>query len=252
MTIDEVGIITPEGIKIAKRLNAELISIENEAVKIADVQTITGEKTFAAGKLKANDITSEDDFIISTAANKTSVLSQPVYDDIIVPMSRTRQPNSNYPTWGTFVSPTIAPTFAVNNYVDFGFEIPHSYKEGTNIDIHCHGATNGTEITTKAIKFEMQLSIGIASTTSAVSAAFGAIQVYSAEFEIPANTSDKAGFVFKIGDIVGTNIKIGSQIIAQFKRILATGTAPQNNPFLTTVGFHYQIDTQGSRQPYVK
>lgn len=199
-------------------------------------------------------LTDSGDLTIRSQAQKTVVLEQPVWDDIIIPITHTRIPVANFPTWTSFVSPLFAYTFAVNDYVEFSFEMPHDYKEGTDLDCHIHGATNGLEGTDKYIKFQLDYTISANNynLTTGIGSVFTNSASISHEFKIPANTTDRSGFYFDIGDILGTDIKIGSQVHCKLSRITSSGTAVAANPFISTFGIHYQIDTIGSRQEYVK
>jgi hypothetical protein len=68
----------------------------------------------------------------------------------------------------------------------------------------------------------------------------------SAEKTIAANLADKTHLYLTLGNITGTNYKIGAAIKLRVKRIASTGTEPANDPFLAMVGLHYQIDAIGS------
>lgn len=194
------------------------------------------------------------DFNIITPENKTLVLEQPVWDDIIIPITRTRLPVANFPSWTSFISPMSAYTFAVNDYVEFSFEIPHKYKEGTALDCHIHGATNGLEATDKYINFQLDYTISTNqyNSTTGIGSVFTSSASINHEFKIPANTTDRSGFYFDIGDITGTGFKIGSQVHCKLTRIASVGTAPASNPFISTFGVHIEMDTIGSRQEYSK
>ena len=194
------------------------------------------------------------DLTIRSQTLKTVVLEQPVWDDIIIPITRTRIPVANFPTWALFMTPISAYTFIVNDYVEFSFEIPHKYKEGTNLDCHIHGATNGLGVTDKYIKFRLDYTISNDSynVVTGIGSVFTTSAFIEFEYKIPANTTDRSGFYFDIGDILGTNIKIGSQIHCKLTRIASTGLAPIAPPFISTFGIHYKNDTIGSRQEYVK
>lgn len=199
-------------------------------------------------------LTDSGDLTIRSQAQKTVVLEQPVWDDIIIPITRTRIPVANFPAWTTFIAPTSMYIFIVNDYVEFSFEMPHDYKEGTNFDVHLHGATNGLDGTDRFIKFQVDYTVqnNAYNITTGIGNAYSSNITGSFEFKIPANTTDKSGFYFDITEVIGTNIKIGSQINMKLTRITSVGTAPTNSPFISTVGVHYQIDTIGSRQETVK
>jgi hypothetical protein len=67
------------------------------------------------------------------------------------------------------------------------------------------------------------------------------------EHTIPANTPANTEFFVAMGDIAIPDMKTGGQWSLRVRRILADGTAPAADPFLTQVGIHVACDTIGSR-----
>lgn len=169
-----------------------------------------------------------------------------VYDDIFVGLTSAKLPQANVPTWTTFTTNTNAYTFAINDYIDLPtIEINHDYKEGTDLEVHLHIATNGVNTTDRYVKFIVYYTYAI---PFSVSTQFVTEQNISNELLIPANTLDKTSMYLQLGTITGTTLKIGTQLKIRLKRITSVGTAPTSNPFVGMLGIHYQKDTMGSRQ----
>jgi len=198
-------------------------------------------ETYASNKVIRDDVTP-----FKATTGETFRLETPVYDDINVAIASGTQPASNAPTWTAFTANTNSYTFAIDDYKDMAtIEIPHSYKEGTNLEVHLHLATNGlNNATARKVKYTVFFTYGIPDNGANV---FTVESSLTAELTIPANQADKSVYYLSLGTITGTSIKIGTQLKMRIKRIAGTGTEPINNPFLEQVGVHFQVDTIGSR-----
>ena len=194
------------------------------------------------------DYNNPSDLIIDCGTEKTLELAESVYDDLPPVPILAAKLGSTAPTLTTFVGNIEQYTFdATNDFVIGSTEITHKYKEGTDISIHIHWATNGVDVTDRGVKWQLEYSIGDASE------AFGAAVTVSAEDQIPANTPDRTHLIAGLGDITGTNLKIGAYITWRLNRIASvTDPAPSADPFCIAVGFHIEQDTIGSRQVFIK
>jgi hypothetical protein len=184
------------------------------------------------------------DLTITTASQKTVVLSQPVWNDInmsgavmsLVDIATQRD---------EFVDSTGTDTgietwaLAVDEYVQGCFEIMHDYKEGTDLYFHVHWQGIAAPTGTDNVRWELTYTI---SREDVVLAAASTIEI---------ETSFDTQYEFKRSDfaaITGTNFEIGDQFLFRLTRITASGDAYAGNALLATVGIHYQVDTIGSRQ----
>lgn len=171
-----------------------------------------------------------------------------VVNDLQFSISSGKVGAANAPAWAAFVGNLFEYTFAVNDYMDLGAqEIPHSYKSGTDIFLHVHWASNGSNVDNRFVKWEIEYAIagGEGITLGDV---FTGTTVASNESVIPANTLSKTNMFTQIAVISGTNIVFGAMLKLRLKRIAATGSAPSSNPFALQVGAHFYSDTIGSRQ----
>lgn len=163
-----------------------------------------------------------------------------VYDDIYIPISISKL-GATAPTWAAFHGNLKQYTFAINDFVEGSFELKHTYKEGTDIDIHAHIVTNGAEAS-KEVRFSFEYWIadmGEASTSTAT--------LTSADYVL--TNADGHHEYIDIGDISGAGFGIGAIVCFLFKRVaLADGDSPAADPFVVSIGAHYQIDTMGSRE----
>ena len=189
------------------------------------------------------DTTAPTDLTITTGAAKTMVLGTPVYNDIIVSASNLK-PGVGTPAFAEFIAPIWALKFLDNatNSVYGAFELPHSYKEGTALEVHVHWSPSSNDTGDCVWKFKSVVeNMGSAG-------AFGAL---------PDMTATQAGGGVPLahqyasfGSIPGTDRKIGDIIAFELSR--PTGDAYTGGAFLHSIGVHYQSDTLGSRQMAVK
>jgi len=174
----------------------------------------------------------------------TAIFTDTVWEDIFIPLSITK-PGGTAPTWAAFHGNLKQYTFAINDYVEGSFEVPHSYKEGSDLNVHVHIVTNGAEASTEArYSFEYWIAdMNEASTATAT--------LTSADKAL-TNADGHHEYV-DIGDITGTGFKIGAIICFLFKRVaLVGGTNPAADPFVVSLGVHYEQDTVGSRTEVAK
>jgi len=198
------------------------------------------------GRIQDNYSTFEDDGTYIMYGNATT------YDDLPpVPILISRL-GATAPTLATFKGNVQAYRFGVNDYVEGATEVTHKYKQGADIDIHIHWATNGSEGSEKAVKWQLEYTVSNADGSAPFTSAFGNTVTVSAETAIPASTADRSHIITPLGTITGTNIIIGAYMVWRLTRIAAAGTAPAAGPFAVALGFHVEQDTTGSRTTYTK
>lgn len=120
-------------------------------------------------------------------------------------------------------------------------ELPHDYKEGTDIVFHVHWVGQDAPTGTDNVKWQLTYSVtrdGVVTpaTTSVVAATD---TPYDTQYEWVRTD---------VATITGTNFKIGDQFNFTLTRIAADGDAYGGEAVVATLGFHYQCDTLGSRQ----
>ena len=166
-----------------------------------------------------------------------------VYADIVCPVI-VRATGTNRPGLQTFIGNILQYQFDVNDYAEIeAVELPHSWKEGSELEIHVHWATGGlNDATARAVKWEIEYAYaGMGNGTYTTTA------TDSAETAIPAATADRTLFYTQIDTFTPTGFGIGTQLVMRLRRIAATGTAPAADPFVLDIGVHYEMDTLGSR-----
>jgi hypothetical protein len=118
-------------------------------------------------------------------------------------------------------------------------EIDHDYAEGTDIQVHCHWMP--TTAGAGSVKWQMTymiakngVAVGAENTVSVVQAAGGVAWVTRFANLAPV--------------IPGAGLEIGNQIIFRFFRNPTDGSDDYaGDAVVTTIGFHIQVDSFGSR-----
>jgi len=173
-----------------------------------------------------------------------------VWNDIYFPTTTGKLGGANQPTWTAFQGNTYEYTFAINDYIHLpSQEISHSYREGSNITLHCHIVLNGSDVGNTDVNYEIEYTIGDLNETMSAAAV-----VTSGDYTIPGGTADRTHLYIAIGTIVGATYLIQAALKMRFRRIalVGGGNAPSNDPFVLMVGAHIEEDTVGSRAETTK
>ncbi len=188
-----------------------------------------------------NLITGNSDLIISAGTGKTLVLETPVYDDLSIAMSQARIPAALAPTWTPYKGSQIPAYSATQvNVIYFSAQLPHTYKEGTNLEFHIHIAYPDALAGDSAWYFTYSWanigdSFPAPTLTPQVLVASPLVADYHQMAEIVASMD-------------GTGKKISSTLLCSIQR---TGTYGDDDYpsaiYLVSADFHHQINTIGSR-----
>ena len=171
-------------------------------------------------------------------AESYGIGSLPVYNDIIINASNLR-PGASPPSLVEFVTGIYQVSF-VNSNTDIvygSFEIPHDYKEGTDLEVHIHWSPSSTNTGNCVFNFDYSIA-------NMGTGAFGP----AAQKTLTAAGSGVAlQHQYSTGNtaIDGDDIKIGDVIVFALSR--PAGDAFTGDAFLHSIGLHYECDTLGSR-----
>lgn len=172
-----------------------------------------------------------------------------VYNDINTGINP-RNTGTGRPTLATMVGGVQEFQFAVDDYASLNaIELLHGWKEGSTIEFHCHWRTGGLNDTTvRGVKWEIEYCWSNKSGDGAPEAVTGTTTI-STETSIASGEAAYTHKYTSIGTLTPTGGKIEAQLSLKIKRIASvTNTAPAADPFLLSVGIHYEIDTLGSRE----
>lgn len=167
----------------------------------------------------------------------------PVWDDLNYDPTRSGGPAATRPDTVTINSVFHVEFTSANNQLCGAVgELPHKYKLGTTLSPHAHvflkaGESSGTTGVTFTIYWELRQTTGITSGNSAMSAT-------SAQL---AGATGGNKFNIEATDFAGS-----AEIGAQLALTIARTAGDAGDVVVTTYGVHYQIDTIGSREEFIK
>ncbi|MBU0610913.1 MAG: hypothetical protein KKI08_23740, partial [Armatimonadetes bacterium] len=189
------------------------------------------------------------DLHIDCGTAKTVVLDVPVYDDINLGAATLSRPAASQPDEVQFVDEVGASTgiyswgFAVGEKLSGTFELPHTYKEATDLVFHVHW--QGTAAPTGTDKVQWQLTYTVARGGATLDAATSIVIETDFDTQYEFMRSDFPA-------ITGTNFLIGDQFLFTLERIAASTDEYGGDAVVATVGAHIQVDTLGSRSVTTK
>lgn len=184
-----------------------------------------------------------------------------VWDDFLVNPDATNRGGSNAPVWGAtaFTKDSGNSTQGVflwmfsastEQELYFTVQLPHKYKVSTALLPHVHwttatGTPSGTDV-----------AWGLEYTVVAVGGNFPVTETLTANTVIGAigtPTGTGQHLITSLGSIPGTGIGISTIIICRLYRAASNGSDTfANDVGLLSMDFHYEIDTEGSRNEYIK
>jgi len=222
--LDVTGDLTVNDIDASGTIHADG-DIDTDTNLIVDgTSTLTGDVLFQG------DILYEDTF----------------WDNIRVPMSAVKLGQTNPPGWITFNGGDLVVLGfddARKENVYFTVQLPHSYKEGTDLEAHIHWSP----ITTNGGNVMWDLEYQWAN----ISATFPASTV------VPlVDAADGTAWKHQIHEMTsidGTGKELSSMLVCRLSRLGADGGDTHvGDAALLGVDFHYQIDAPGSYTEYTK
>lgn len=237
------------GINLMPTINAlGGVLVNHIGLNIPDITGATNNFAIVtkAGKVLFGDETTigngTDELQVSATGDMSFLGTATVWNDIQFSISTAKVPASNFPAWVNFGTNTKKFTFAVGDFVDLEpNETHHSYKEGSNLTCHVHFYSNGVDGTDRTVKY--QVDIGITNPGGVYSES-----QESAQFTIPASTTDRTHFIHEIAELDGTGVEQGAEITIRFSRIATdSGSDPSGDPFVSMVGIHIEENRVGSR-----
>jgi hypothetical protein len=198
--------------------------------------------TSGSNNFIGNQSTTGSVAISGSFTSNTVALNIPVWDDIIIYATNLRG-GATVPTFAIFTGSIWSTKFmnATTDIVYGAFELPHGYKEGTDLYPHLHWSPSTTNNGNCAWTF--------AYTISNVGATF------PAETSLTFNQTGSGivnahQLVSSNATIPGAGVRIGA--VCNFALSRPTGDTFTGDAFLHSVGVHYQIDTMGSTQIVTK
>lgn len=165
------------------------------------------------------------------------------WDDLRVSANSVRVPGSAAPSWSTFLGSIQALEFVTappsNASVHFSCQLPHTYKEGTDIYPHVHWAPDGTN--TGNVRW------GLEYTWQNIDGTFAAPTTIYVNDAGSGTAYDHQVATFSA--ITGTGKTISSMLMCRlFRDTDDAADTLTDSAFLLEIDFHHEIDAPGSDQ----
>lgn len=184
----------------------------------------------------------------------TMVLLQPAWEDMRVVPTAFDFAGVSDPTLVNWQPGGAGTTFklwefATNDEAFFSVQLPHTYKEGTDLKAHIHWTPGARGVTENANTVAWKMDY----TWANIDAAFPSSS--NIDLTDTCSGADDQHEMTADADPTGAGKKISSMLVCRIYRDTGdtwTGTGTGNLPLLLEVDFHFLLDTIGSRQSVIK
>ncbi len=198
-----------------------------------------------------SSLVAASDIEVQCGTAKTIELQTVVWDDENIGAGTLSGPPGLQPGIVNFVDNIGADTgiatfgIAVGEGLSGFLEIPHKYKEGTDITFHVHW--QGIAAPTGTDNVQWQLTYTLCGESATIT--LPPVTIITAE---TAFDTQYECMITSFTAITGTDFNIGDQFLFTIERITASANEYGGEGLIQTVGIHFQIDTIGSRQILTK
>lgn len=238
-------------IQVEKNTDEDIIRF-----KTAGVERVTVNNT---GTTEIGDISGGNVTKIGTDGSLSYVGSATRWEDLRIPTTSLKESSVDMPTWDVFIDDTDGPGVYLHWFDDedgsinkeeelfFTAQMPHGWKEGSNIEPHVHWTTKD-DATGKNVEWGLQYvwaNVGdiFPSTTNIIytNATVGAPGL-------------RRHSISQFPEIDGTGRTLSSMLICRIFRHSSHSNDTFNNKQagLIEIDFHYEVDSDGSNEEYTK
>lgn len=197
----------------------------------------------------SNNITKAGDLDVDCGANNTIELIQSVYDDLRTPVGSVKGAGAFPPTDTAYRGSYILAfsTGPNNESIQFSVQLPHTYKEGTNIVPHLHWTipTAGSGAGAENVKWDFTYS------WANINSAFPVQTSDTITIDVQ-NDSANDHMMDNFSTISGAGKGISSMLLCSLTRDISVANDYAHDVYFLEFDFHYQVNTLGSRQITIK
>jgi len=185
--------------------------------------------------------------------SKSGINTEVLWDDMQVSISNLTIPAADYPDpalynmgiGGGVTFPVLG--FALNEYIYFDVQTSHGMKLNSILDDHIHFILPNT--TTIGNKFKFRLDVVAAAPNAVFAVPAGS--PYTKEHTVAAN-DNTTHRILDIADIPAVNSGVSTIYKCKLTRVAASAGEYGSDVYLLFTDCHYQVDSLGSREEYVK
>lgn len=212
------------------------------------------------------DLVAASDFLVDCGTDKTLELVETVWDDLRVALGAGSTGASNPPTATQFMDDgsssigvfafEFGDVTAINeNQMFFNAQLPHRYKQGTDLGAHIHWSPVSSGAAGEFVKW------GLEYTWVNIDGTFGNTTIITSDASAAgtattsgdASLTTKKHYITALGTISGSGKNISSMLICRvFRNSSHADDDLAAGAWAFEVDFHFEIDTMGSRQNFVK
>lgn len=211
--------------------------------------------------------TETGDYLIKTPAQKTLRLGTVVWGDHRVSLTRVQGGGLKPPAWTQFQDNgagsvgvyawAFGDEAAAGNEEQmwFGAELPHGYKQGTDIVAHLHWSPAVGGAAGEFVKW------GLEYTWKNIDGTYGNTTITTSDASAAATATTSGDgtmiaskhYVTIIGTISGSGMEVSSMLMCRvFRNSSHANDDLAQDAFGLDMDFHFEVDTLGSRQAFVK
>lgn len=203
------------------------------------------------------DIVAASDFVVDCGTAKTLELAEPVWEDIRIASGMFDLPGAADPAIVAYVPSGAGGTtylweFSKNDIISFTVQIPHAYKEASDVKVHIHWTPGprGNEENGATVGWKISYS------WANIDGTFGAMA--TADLSDACDGTDHKHQMTPDVSISGAGKTISSILLCTLTRTDTgaddtwAGTAAGELPMLIEVDIHFSQDTVGSRTSAAK
>lgn len=200
------------------------------------------------------DLKNPSDLRVDCGTNKTLELQEIVWEDLRIIPGAFEFAGVSDPSLQNWQPGGAGTTFKVWKFqsgdeVFFTCQIPHSYKQGTDIEVHVHWtpADRGNEESGNTVAWKLDYS------WTNVNAVFPSSA--TADMTDTCTGTDDYHEITASITVTGTGKNISSMLVCRLYRDAGdtwAGITAAQSPALLEFDIHFQINTMGSRQEFVK
>lgn len=235
------GALFPDNINALFGTDSDSRIYHNNSNLIIDNDT--GETRIGSDGGASNYLAIESDGTIEFNGNAT------VWEDLRVPLSAIKRLGFTDPDWVKFKDDGGAPAstgvYALafdsgsDEEVFFACQIPHAYKEGSDITPHVHWAPSDGNAG--------GVTWGLEYTWVNIDGTFGNTTIITADDS--TNSTSHEHLIAGFSAISGSGKTISSMLICRlFRDVSDANDTYGSDAFLLEIDFHFELDTVGSRQ----
>ena len=209
-------------------------------------------KALNGGTGGTNYLAIADDGTVSLHGTATT------FEDLRVDGSRVQNSGVTAPTWGVFVGGLYMNFFenAKTQSVYFNVQMPHAWKQGTDLGAHVHWATKATAPLTTTVYWTLEyqwVNVGSDCNLSTNNTTSGYTVLTNANINPDNSLAVGEHAITSVGTISGTGKNLSSVLVCRvYRQGDHANDTYTGDAALLSIDFHYEVDSFGSGTEFAK